>query len=99
MLGDCWRGCNAGWDPLGRDPWISAWSKSYRVIGYTSGLHRGLESPEGAIIGGVLIGLVESIVSGYVGKAAGVPATYVILIVVMFFRPYGFFGLEKIERV
>jgi branched-chain amino acid transport system permease protein len=59
----------------------------------------GLESPEGAVIGGILIGLVESIISGYLGKAAGVPATYIILIVVMLFRPYGFFGLERIERV
>lgn len=59
----------------------------------------GLESPEGAILGGLLIGLVESIVSGYLGNAAGVPATYIILIIVMLIRPYGFFGLERIERV
>lgn len=59
----------------------------------------GLESPEGAILGGLLIGLIESFVSGYVGSAAGVPATFVVLIVVMLVRPYGFFGLERIERV
>jgi branched-chain amino acid transport system permease protein len=59
----------------------------------------GLESPGGAILGGLLIGLSESIVSGYLGQAAGVPASYMILIVVMIFRPYGFFGLEEIERV
>lgn len=59
----------------------------------------GLESPEGAILGGLLVGLSESIVSGYLGNAAGVPAAFLILIVVMLFRPYGFFGLEKIERV
>lgn len=59
----------------------------------------GLESPEGAILGGLLIGLVESIVSGYLGNAAGVPATFIILIIVMLIRPYGFFGLERIERV
>jgi len=59
----------------------------------------GLESPEGAILGGLLIGLAESIVSGYLGNAAGVPATYIILIIVMLIRPYGFFGLERIERV
>jgi branched-chain amino acid transport system permease protein len=59
----------------------------------------GLESPEGAILGGLLIGLIESVVSGYLGSAAGVPATYIILIVVMLIRPYGFFGLERIERV
>lgn len=59
----------------------------------------GLESPEGAILGGLLIGLTESIVSGYVGNAAGVPAAFVLLIATMLFRPYGFFGLERIERV
>ncbi|MDQ7783916.1 MAG: branched-chain amino acid ABC transporter permease [Desulfomonilaceae bacterium] len=59
----------------------------------------GLESPEGAILGGLLIGLIESVVSGYLGNAAGVPATFVVLILVMLIRPYGFFGLERIERV
>ncbi len=59
----------------------------------------GLESPEGAILGGLLIGLIESVVSGYFGNAAGVPATFVVLILVMLVRPYGFFGLERIERV
>jgi branched-chain amino acid transport system permease protein len=59
----------------------------------------GLESPEGAILGGLLIGLIESVVSGYLGNAAGVPATFVVLILVMLVRPYGFFGLERIERV
>lgn len=59
----------------------------------------GLESPEGAILGGLFIGLTEAVVSGYFGNAAGVPATYIILIFVMLIRPCGFFGLEKIERV
>ena len=59
----------------------------------------GLESPGGAILGGLLIGIVESIVSGYVGQAAGPPASFVILIMVMFFKPEGFFGLKEIERV
>jgi branched-chain amino acid transport system permease protein len=59
----------------------------------------GLESPGGAILGGLTIGLIESIVSGYLGQAAGVPASYIILILVMLFRPYGFFGLARIERV
>lgn len=59
----------------------------------------GLESPLGAILGGLIIGLVESIVSGYLGNAAGTPAAYVLLVFVMLFRPYGFFGLKRIERV
>lgn len=58
----------------------------------------GLDSIPGAIIGGLLIGVVETLVSGYVGRGAGTPVVYLVLIVVMFFRPYGFFGLERIER-
>ena len=59
----------------------------------------GLESPFGAILGGLAIGLVESIVSGYLGNAAGTPAAYVLLIIFMLIRPYGFFGLAHIKRV
>jgi branched-chain amino acid transport system permease protein len=59
----------------------------------------GLESPEGAVLGGLMIGLIESFFSGYFGNAAGVPASFVVLILVMLIRPYGLFGLERIERV
>jgi len=59
----------------------------------------GLESPFGAILGGLIIGLVESVLSGYLGNAAGTPAAYILLVIFMLFKPYGFFGLERIERV
>lgn len=59
----------------------------------------GLESPFGAILGGLAIGLVESIVSGYLGNASGTPAAYILLVMFMLVRPYGLFGLAHIERV
>lgn len=59
----------------------------------------GLESPFGAVLGGVIIGLVETLLSGYLGNSAGTPAVYLLLIVVMLFKPYGLFGLTRIERV
>ncbi|UCD79949.1 MAG: branched-chain amino acid ABC transporter permease [Desulfobacterales bacterium] len=59
----------------------------------------GLESLFGAIIGGLIIGLIESVVSGYLGNAAGTPAVYLLLVIVMLFKPYGLFGLTRIERV
>lgn len=59
----------------------------------------GLDSPEGAIVGGLIIGLVESIVSGYAGSASGTPVSYLVLIITMLFKPYGLFGLKRIERV
>lgn len=59
----------------------------------------GLDSVPGTIVGGLLIGVVESLVGGYVGMGAGTPAAFMLLVIVMFFRPYGFWGLIRIERV
>jgi branched-chain amino acid transport system permease protein len=63
----------------------------------------GLDSIPGAIIGGLIMGAVESLAAGYLDPYVGggtkdfIP--YVLMILVLFFRPYGFFGHETIERV
>ncbi len=63
----------------------------------------GLDIIGGAIVGGLLIGAIESVASGYVDPDVGggtkdfIP--YVLMILVLFIKPYGFFGHETIERV
>ncbi|MEI6200792.1 MAG: branched-chain amino acid ABC transporter permease [Enhydrobacter sp.] len=63
----------------------------------------GLDSIGGALIGGLVIGIVESLVAGYVDPYVGggtkdfVP--YVLMIVVLMIKPYGIFGKRRIERV
>lgn len=63
----------------------------------------GLDSVPGAILGGLIVGGVESVAAGYIDPYVGggtkdfVP--YIIMIVALMFRPYGFFGREIIERV
>jgi branched-chain amino acid transport system permease protein len=63
----------------------------------------GLDSIGGAIIGGLILGVVESLAAGYFDPIVGggtkdfVP--YVLMILVLFIRPYGMFGHETIERV
>lgn len=63
----------------------------------------GLESISGALIGGLIIGVVESLASGYadplVGGGAGEIAPYMILLLALLLRPYGLFGYQRIERV
>ncbi len=59
----------------------------------------GLDSIPGAVVASLLIGVLEKIVSTYVGYGAGVPAAFMIMVVLLFFRPYGFWGLKRIERV
>jgi branched-chain amino acid transport system permease protein len=63
----------------------------------------GLDSFLGAIIAGPIIGLAEIVGSGYLtsltwpGIREVVP--FIIIILVMFMKPYGLFGEERIERI
>jgi branched-chain amino acid transport system permease protein len=63
----------------------------------------GLESILGCIIGGLIIGVVEMICSGYLTPALGVDVgeivPYFVLFVVLLIRPEGLFGLKNIKRV
>lgn len=63
----------------------------------------GLDSVPGAVLGGLIIGAVESVAAGYVDPYVGGGTKdflpYVLMIVTLMIRPYGFFGREIIERV
>lgn len=62
----------------------------------------GLDSPVGAVVGGLIIGLTEAFIVGYVpffGADMLFPVMLVILLVVLLFRPSGLFGTERVERV
>lgn len=59
----------------------------------------GLDSIPGAVLGGIIIGVVESLATGYIGHAVGQPMAYLVLVLMMFWKPYGFFGQVRIERV
>jgi branched-chain amino acid transport system permease protein len=63
----------------------------------------GLDSIGGALVGGLIIGIVESLAAGYldpyVGGGTKDFAPYVLMILVLMFRPYGIFGKRQIERV
>ncbi len=59
----------------------------------------GLDSIAGAVVGGVVIGLLETWVGGYVGHGLHQIVPFVVLILVLMVRPYGLFGKPVIERV
>ena len=64
----------------------------------------GLESITGCIIGGMLIGIVESLTSFYLESAIGLEGfravtPYLFLLIVLMIRPTGLFGQVHIERV
>ena len=59
----------------------------------------GLDSIGGAVLGGVIIGLLEVYTGGYIGHGLNLIVPYVVLIVMLMVRPYGLFGKKIIERV
>ena len=63
----------------------------------------GLDSIIGAVVGGLIVGLVESLAAGYldpyVGGGTKDFAPYVLMIITLMVRPYGLFGKPLIERV
>ena len=59
----------------------------------------GIESIRGVILGGIIVGVMENLVGGYVGGTWQQVTPYVILLAVLVVKPYGIFGIEEIERV
>lgn len=59
----------------------------------------GLESIGGAIIGGLIIGLLETFTGGYVSTSLKEVVPYIVLVLILLVKPYGLFGLVEIERV
>lgn len=63
----------------------------------------GLESIGGAIIAGIVIGILENLAAGYIDPLVGGGvkdvAPFIILVIVLMIRPYGLFGRPMIRRV
>jgi branched-chain amino acid transport system permease protein len=63
----------------------------------------GLDSIGGTIVGAVLVGVLESLAAGYVDPVVGGGfsniASYLILLTLLFVRPYGLFGRPDVRRV
>lgn len=72
------------------------------IYAMTAAAVGGFDSLGGAVIGGILVGLAESLVAGYVGFIGSelrIASALVILVAVLLFRPQGLFGTRTVERV
>jgi branched-chain amino acid transport system permease protein len=65
----------------------------------------GLDSLAGAVLGGLIIGVVQELAATYQGDAPwlggnfSVITPYVVMLLVLLVRPYGLFGTREVERV
>jgi branched-chain amino acid transport system permease protein len=72
---------------------------SVLVFGFTAAVLGGLESPPGAVVGGIVVGLALSYVSGYVGASVVTLGALAILVAVLMVRPSGLFAPAAARRV
>ncbi|MCO7220120.1 branched-chain amino acid ABC transporter permease [Klenkia sp. PcliD-1-E] len=72
------------------------------IAASAAALFGGLDSLGGAIVGGLVIGVLEALVTGYVpalGGAMQQTTVLVVIVLILLVRPTGLFGSRRLERV
>lgn len=66
----------------------------------------GLDSPGGAVVGGIIMGISQTLTAGYqrdfapwLGEGFSGVMPYVVMILILMVRPYGLFGTKEVRRV
>jgi branched-chain amino acid transport system permease protein len=67
--------------------------------GFAAAMLGGIGSPLGAVVGGLLIGLIEAFSAGYLSSSYKDAVAFLIILVVLVAMPQGLFGRAKVERV
>ena len=69
------------------------------IKGFCAAILGGFASLPGAIVGGILLGLIETAAGFYISTAAKDVVAYGVLIAVVIFMPQGLFGKAKLKKV
>ena len=67
--------------------------------GFAAAMLGGIGSAPGAVVGGLLIGMIEAMSAGYLSSNYKDAVAFLIILVVLIFIPQGLFGRAKVERV
>ena len=67
--------------------------------GFAAAMLGGMGNPMGALVGGILLGLIEALTAGYISSVYKDAAAFVVILVVLFVMPQGIFGSKSTDRV
>lgn len=71
----------------------------YQLQGFTAAVLGGFDSLLGAVFGGLILGVVENLIGGYISNELKTTLSLGIIIAILLIRPQGLFGSEEIRRV
>jgi len=69
------------------------------ILGFTAAVIGGLDSPIGAVVGGVIIGVALQILDDYVSNDIDPFFIFALLLLVLMIRPNGIFARRTVRRV
>lgn len=67
--------------------------------GFAAAMLGGMGSPVGALVGGIVLGLLEALTAGYISSLYKDAAAFVVILAVLFAMPQGLFGRKSTDRV
>ncbi|PDT54178.1 MULTISPECIES: branched-chain amino acid ABC transporter permease [Sinorhizobium] len=67
--------------------------------GFAAAMLGGMGNPKGALVGGLLLGVIEALTAGYLSSQYKDAAAFVIILAVLFAMPQGLFGRQATDRV
>jgi branched-chain amino acid transport system permease protein len=67
--------------------------------GFAAAMLGGIGSAVGAVAGGLLLGMLESLSAGYLSSSYKDAVAFLIILIVLVFMPQGLFGRARVERV
>lgn len=67
--------------------------------GFAAAVLGGMGNPKGALVGGILLGLLESLTAGFISSQYKDAAAFILILIVLFAMPQGLFGAKSTERV
>lgn len=67
--------------------------------GFAAAMLGGMGNPKGALVGGILLGVLEAMTAGYISSQYKDAAAFVVILAVLFLMPQGLFGRKSTERV
>lgn len=71
----------------------------YQLQGFTAAVLGGFDSLLGAVFGGLILGVVENLIGGYISNELKTTLSLGIIVAILLARPQGLFGSEEIRRV